>query len=460
MDADGKRSRPWGAALSAFLGIGKGNQGAEDAEKVLDEAERSGFRLLLHGRSAVLLLVIAWQIYGYSVHGNPSAGLLAIALLALGLLVLASMGTRYERRWHRYALFGADIVAITAAASLLPLLGQEEVPKILLFRAYGSHFLALLLVVTALSLMPGLVLFTGFMLTLGFWTLITVVVSEQDRVISWRHLGEDPTAEQYIALLMDVDFINWGLRYEETAVLLAGSILLALAVGRARRSVIAFASAERRRRRAEELFGHFVPSDVAAEILARPDALRPKVQNATVLYLDIEGFTSFSEGREAEEVMTALDGFFSDAARVVADQGGTALGYAGDAMLATFGMPRPSSRPAADAIDAAEALLAFSETARFDGATFNLRIGLASGPLAAGSIGRSQRSYTVYGDTVNLAQRLEDANKRTESRLLVCEATWRAAGEPQGFESVGLLPLQGRQRPVEAFRFATEGAAA
>ncbi len=460
MESVDKTSRSWGAALLAFLGIGKGDASAGEAVQVLDAAERSGFRLLLYGRSAVLLLVIAWQTYGYSVHGNPSAGLLALALLAVGLLVLASLGKRYERRWHRYALFGVDILAITAAASLVPLLGHEEVPKILLFRAYGSHFLALLLVVTALSLMPGLVLFTGAMLTLGYWTLIAVIVSEQDRVVSWQDLGPDPTVEEYIDLLMNVDFINWGLRYEETAVLLAASVLLALAVGRARRSVIAFASAERRRRRAEELFGRFVPSDVAAEILAQPDALRPKVQDATVLFLDIEGFTSFSEGREAEAVMTALDGFFSDAARVVADQGGTALGYAGDAMLATFGMPRASQRPAADAIDAAEALLRFSDGAEYDGTSFKLRIGLASGPLAAGSIGRTQRSYTVYGDTVNLAQRLEDANKRTDSRLLVCEATWQAAGQPSGFESVGHLPLQGRQRPVEAYRLALGGGAA
>ncbi|GAB5470888.1 MAG: hypothetical protein Kilf2KO_39180 [Rhodospirillales bacterium] len=440
------------AALRAGLGLDSRAEGEAEAGEILATAERSGFRLLLIGRSLVLLLIAIWQAYGFTIHGNPAGLLLSIALLGVGLLILYSLNTRHERRWHRYALIGLDIAAVTVAASVLPLLTHEAVPKIMIFRAYGSHLLFLLVVVTALSLMPGLVLFTGALVAGGYWVVIAVILSEQERVLSWRDMPNDPDAATYLALLLDVDFINWGIRYEETVVILVSALLLALAVGRARRAVLAFAQAERQRLRAEEIFGHFVPRDVAAEILEQPDALRPKVQTATVLFLDIEGFTGFSETREAEVVMQALDGFFSDAAREVAEQGGTALSYAGDAMLATFGLPRATDRPAAAAIAAADALLRFSSQSRYDGTSFKLRIGLASGPLAAGSIGSSQRSYTVYGDTVNLAQRLEQANKRADSRLLVCADTWRAAGSPAGFEPVGAVDLPGRQVPVEAYR--------
>jgi len=442
---------PWRVALRAFVGLWNAGRAGEDVAPILAAAERSGFRLLLLGRTAVLMLLLVWQLYALSIHGNPTGALLVGVLLAAGLLVLSTLKTRYERRWHRFALVGLDVVAITLAACTLPLLLNAEVPRILLFRAYGTHLMPLLLIVTALSLMPALVLFTGLALTAGYWAVVSAIVAEQERLVSWSDLGDSPSPVQYVNLLMDVDFINWAQRFEETAALLLATLLLALAVGRARRAVQAFAQAERGRRRAEEIFGHFVPADVADRILSQPDVLSPRVQEATVLFLDIEGFTAFSEGREASVVMLALDRFFSDAARHVADQGGTALGFAGDAMLATFGVPRGNPRPAAAAVAAARFLLDRCESATYDGVCFKLRIGVASGPLAAGAIGESRRSYTVYGDTVNMAQRLEEANKRTGSRLLVCEATWTQAGQPQDFAAVGPIAVEGRSQTIDAY---------
>lgn len=447
-----RATRPLSAAARALVSRSNRIDQEEAAARILAKAERRGFRLLLLGRTLLLFVLLCWQGYAFTIHGNPTGIGLVLAMLAVGLLVLFALNTRYERRWHRFALFALDISAITLAASVLPLMDGESVPKILMFRAYGTHLLFLLLAMTALSLMPGLVLFTGAALTLAYWIVIAVVVSEHGAVRSWSDLGPSPTAEAYIALLSSVDFINWGMRYEQSVVLLGSAALLALAVARARHAVLAFAEAEHRRRRAEEIFGHFVPTDVAADILAQPDALKPKVQEATVLYLDIEGFTGFSEGREAALVMTALDAFFSDVARLVSDHGGTALSFAGDAMLATFGVPRPRAEAARDAIAAAKALHDFCATARYENTCFKLRIGLASGPLAAGSIGGSQRSYTVYGDTVNLAQRLEEANKHTNCGVLICSTTWQAAGRPEDFEPVGALEVRGRQLPIEAYR--------
>ncbi len=425
----------------------------QEAALILERAERGGFRLLLLGRSLLLLGILASQLFYFTVHGNPTGVLLALASLGAGLAVFAALGSRFERRWHRYALFALDIAALTLVASLAPLVEGEPVPKILLFRVYGTHLLFLLLAVTALSLMPGLVLFTGTALALGFWIVIAVIAGEQDQLRSWSELRPGRDAAEYMELVLSVDFINWSVRFEETFALLGSAAVLALAVGRARQTVLAFAEAERRRRRAEQVFGHFVPAAVAAEILAQPDALQPRVQNATVLYLDIEGFTTFSETRDAAAVMTALDAFFSAAARLVSDHGGTALSFAGDAMLATFGLPRAREEPARDAIAAAKALQDFSASTRYDGVVFRLRIGLASGPLAAGSIGGSQRSYTVYGDTVNLAQRLEEANKQIGSAVLICGTTWQAAGRPLDFSPVGALAVKGRQDPIEAYCF-------
>ncbi|MEO1194381.1 MAG: hypothetical protein AAFY02_21725, partial [Pseudomonadota bacterium] len=148
------------SALRAGLGFTDRQPGdPSEAGEILAVAERSGFRLLLIGRSLVLGLMLAWQTYGFVIHGNPTGLLLSLTLLGVGLLILASLKTRFERRWHRFALIALDISAVTLAASLLPLLATEEVPKILLFRAYGTHALILLVVMTTLALMPSLVVF-------------------------------------------------------------------------------------------------------------------------------------------------------------------------------------------------------------------------------------------------------------------------------------------------------------
>jgi len=438
-------------ALKAAGADSRSVSGELTATSSLKAAERSGFRLLLIGRSIGLVAFFGWQSYVFTITGVPTGMVLAATLLIPGLLILRALARGVDRAWHRYAIVGMDISCLTAAAVFLPLMSGAEVPKIMAFRAYGTHYFSFILAVCSLSLMPGLVLFAGCLLAVGLWALVGAIALEQERLLSWADMPEDPTVEDYMGLLLHPDFLNIGARVEETAIVLLSALLIALAVRRARAAVIALGAAERKRRRAEGLFGRFVPQEIAGRILDDERALAASAAEATVLVLDIEGFTRFSANRDPEVVLGCLDDFFSSAADIVAAEGGTALSYAGDNLLATFGVPRRCEDPAAAALRAGRALLRLAEAPRYDGECLKPRVGIASGPVASGIVGKGRQSFTVYGDTVNMAQRLEAANKETRTYLTICIATWQQAGEPPDLSPTEALRLPGIAKAVQAY---------
>jgi hypothetical protein len=111
-----------------------------EARRAIKQAERAGFRLLLIGRSIVLVVAVVGFAYGFWLFGNPAGVLVTLALLALGLAMLAAFGTRRERRWYPYVLVGVDVATLAMAALFLPLTTGGEVPRIFVFRAYGTEF--------------------------------------------------------------------------------------------------------------------------------------------------------------------------------------------------------------------------------------------------------------------------------------------------------------------------------
>jgi adenylate cyclase len=112
-------------------------------------------------------------------------------------------------------------------------------------------------------------------------------------------------------------------------------------------------------------------------------------------------------------------------------------------------------------VDAARALLALVAERKFDGHRLRLRIGVATGPVAAGTVGGAGReTYTLYGDTVNLAQRLEELNKELDTECLISGATFAAAGPDRGATiAMGTAHVRGRERAIEIFALQKPGLA-
>jgi class 3 adenylate cyclase len=216
--------------------------------------------------------------------------------------------------------------------------------------------------------------------------------------------------------------------------------------------VRAHAAAEAERTRVERIFGRYVPAQVAEQII-QAGQLAPQQREATILFADIEGFTLMSESLPPSRVIGLVNSFFTAATTVVNDRGGVVVNYIGDALIGAFNAPVPIDQHAAKAVAAARALLSLVSEREFEGHRLRLRIGLATGAIAAGTVGGGDRqTYTLYGDTVNLAQRLQELNKELVTECLISGATFNSAGPDCGdARAMGAVNVRGRGAAVEVF---------
>ena len=201
-----------------------------------------------------------------------------------------------------------------------------------------------------------------------------------------------------------------------------------------------------------EVFGKYVPASVAAQIVADRGKLEPTQATATILYSDIEAFTSIAETMPPEQVVQMLNEYFPAVIGPVEKHGGVVNQFQGDAMLVTFNVPVPDSRHADQAVCAALEMQEAVAGKRFAGVQLRTRIGIATGKVIAGNVGSGDRmNYTVHGDAVNLAARLEQLNKEHGTRILVSADTVALLQDRYRLESMGAVDVRGKSAPVEIF---------
>jgi adenylate cyclase len=214
--------------------------------------------------------------------------------------------------------------------------------------------------------------------------------------------------------------------------------------------------------RTREMFARFVPETVVGQMLAEGEGARlgAVAREATVMFSDLRGFTSFAETLAPDDVMTILNryltGMVDDA---IIPHGGTLVDYMGDGIMAVFGAPVSLDDHADRALAAARAKLRelekFNAWLRWDMGfekSFRMGIGLSSGRVMSGNVGSERLAYTVIGDTTNTAARLEAMTKGTEHMLFIAEATrQRLSGDPADLVFVDELEVRGRQQRVRVW---------
>jgi len=214
------------------------------------------------------------------------------------------------------------------------------------------------------------------------------------------------------------------------------------------------------RTRVHDVFSRFLPEHVVDDVLDRTDAdlrLGGVSTVGTVMFTDLRGFTSFSERRSPELVIDALNRYFDETSDAILEHGGTLVAYRGDGFLAVFGAPIEvedhADRALATARDMLDARLPrFNAWLRENGLGEDVRmgIGLNSGPFMSGNVGSLRRlEYTVHGDTVNTASRIETMTKTVGGPILLAEST-RAAllRPPDDLQHVGEFEIRGRSSTV------------
>jgi adenylate cyclase len=210
------------------------------------------------------------------------------------------------------------------------------------------------------------------------------------------------------------------------------------------------------RQHARDIFARFVPPDVVDDVLARTDddfRLGGVERDCTVLFTDLRGFTSFSESQPAAKVIEVINVYLNEMTEAVLDAGGTLISYIGDGILALFGAPIDQPDHADRALVAAREMLGprltrFNDWLRDQGYErgFRMGIGLNSGTVMVGNVGSAERvEYTVIGDPVNTASRLEGLTKDTPHMLFVGETTReRMSAAPDDLVFVDEVEIRGR----------------
>ncbi len=274
-------------------------------------------------------------------------------------------------------------------------------------------------------------------------------------------LGLLPAKRIWMGLLVIVPFLglvhlafvmgNWWLN-------VVAPVALTLAPNVIGLSLFRIYIEEREKRRTHDAFRQYISPEVIRRLLKSPDSVKPRKIVLTTLFTDVPGFTTVAEQADAQEVAHLLNDYLTEMTRVVFVNQGTLDKYIGDALMAFWGAPFDEAEHAQKACRAGLMMVArlaeLKQQWRAEGKPIlDIRVGINSGVASVGNMGsRLRYGYTVIGDSVNLASRLEGMNKVYGSRILVSEDT--RARDVEGeflFREMDLIRVQGRFQPVAVY---------
>jgi adenylate cyclase len=268
-------------------------------------------------------------------------------------------------------------------------------------------------------------------------------------------------AAELFAIALHYDFVNsagerqvYFHAVRSTIILVCGA--LAGAVGaQLRRQFAASIAAASARDRVTNLFGQHVSPQVVERLMAEGTSAAGDLRRVAVMFVDFRGFTAGARSRSPQDVVDRLDGAFAVLVDILDRHGGIVNKFLGDGFLALFGAPLAAPDAAHRAVAAARDMLAAMDNINA-GSNWPLRIGIGVhfGEVVAGNIGSPRRKeYTVIGDTVNFASRLESLNKEFGSQLLISSAVREALGSDCGDAiELGQVEVRGYEQPVSVFR--------
>jgi len=387
---------------------------------------------------------------------------LVVGLGAVDLLVPAVL----DRNWYRHlAGYGAVVLY---GASVLVLIARQikrggDVPQ--LRRYVGALFetsLPSVVIATHMSNMGaaqalafvGPLLYFIFIilstLRLDFWlSAFTGFVAGAELLgLAFLHpttqtATSDPTLAARFVIL-------------RSAVIVACGVIAGAVGTRLRRQFEASIAAAVARDHVTNLFGQHVSPQVVERLLAAGSTAATDTRRVAVMFVDIRDFTAAASKRTPQQVVDRLDTAFAVLVDIVDRNGGIVNKFLGDGFLALFGAPFDDPNAAARAVTAAREMLAAIEQHNV-GSDWPLRIGIGLhlGNVVAGSVGSPRRKeYTVIGETVNLASRIEGLNREFGSQLLISNVVHQEIGNVEGAVSLGDVPVQGYQQPIQVWRLA------
>jgi adenylate cyclase len=427
-------------------------------QAILDE-QRIGRRIASVGRDTAVIIIALFLPFL-----NPDWSVLYYhALLAL-FWASGRLRARYARIGRsvpELALILFDILLLIYIAAVPNPFVVALVPTAFGFRWGTFQYLYLVLALAVLAYSWRTVWTVG-VTAAGLWLaavgLVALLGREMPDLADRAQAMAAGLGVDGVAPFFDLNDVQWSLRFQEAMVFVIVAGALMLKGWRSNQLLLRQARLAEER---ENLARYFAPTMVDRLASTRSDLLVPKSQEIAVMFVDLVGFTEFSEARGEAQVVGFLRGYYERIERIVFDHGGTLDKYLGDGVMATFGTPVPEPGDAANALRAARAVVAAVDAM---GAGLRVSVGVHFGRAVVGDVGPSRRlEYAVLGDAVNVAARLEAATREVGARVVVSDAL-AARARAEGADMAGFvahpgLALRGRAAPVDAWVLC-DGAAA
>lgn len=388
--------------------------------------EKSGLGFAMWVRISALTAIACWLLY---IVPMPRVlywlGIIALFLVLSAAPLIARAQSRHWRVWT--ALFVLLDVALLVFVLLFPnpmLVSDWPIQTQLRL----SNFLYLMVFVggAALSYSPGIVVWTGICAAASWAAGVSLIIArpESFTVLEAGSATVETESLGSLGRFLDPFFVSMPRLYNEVVLLLIMTAIIAAAVWRARRLVLRHAAAERAQ---TNLARYFSPNLVDRLANDENTLDRPETRDVAVLFVDIVGFTGVSENKDPERVIALLRSFHRRMADCVFRHDGILDKYIGDSVMATFGSvpgePDEATRAlrcAGDMLDQVKRWNAKRESRGAEG--LRVGIGLHYGPVVVGNVGDDRcLEFTVIGDTVNVASRLERQTRAMGAPLVVSE---------------------------------------
>lgn len=350
-------------------------------------------------------------------------------LVIYGIFCLVRLGLAYARLLRPWMLY------LSVIADMLLLMGliysfhyKYAQPAVFYLKVPTLLFVFLFIALRALRFEARFVVFTGLTAIAGWIGLILYA-------LDGRGGPANPT-DNFVEYMTSNAFLIHA-EVDKIIAILLTTLVLALAIARARHLLVQAVSESTA---AQDLSRFFDPG-VAARIRGAAMSIRAgegELRDVAILTADLRGFTRLSTELPPDEVMKVLQDYQGRVCPLIAAAGGSIDKFLGDGILASFGAVMPSATAAADALRAADAVMAAAATWREERRAAGLpplEVGLAvaSGRVVFGAVGDGERlEFTVIGDAVNLAAKLEKHNKEEGTRALTDGETF-ALAERQGY---------------------------
>src|SRR5262245_45050084 len=366
----------------------------------------------------------------------PLAGVGPFLLYEIVVLFVLRWRAATDRDFPKPARF-ANALIETSLPSVAILLLSHQMDPVLVFGFWPPMLYFLFILLSTLRLDFWLSVWTG-----------AVAAVQQMALVVWL-LPIDPSGEGPATSVV--------YHASRSVVLLVAGFLAGTIAGSLRRQFEKAVAAAAARDRVTNLFGQHVSPAVVDRLLATQTDPPSEMREVCVLFLDIRGFTAMTRKRPPDQTVALLNDFFAEMIEIVDQHHGIINKFLGDGFLALFGAPLADPKAASNALAAARAMLAAVDAWNVKRPQTPLRVGIGIhiGEAVTGTVGSPQRKeYTVIGDTVNLAARLEQLTKETGARLLVSSSMHAATAETDGATDLGPLEVRGYDQAVRVWRVA------